>query len=165
MRHRLRGPKSAGATSAGRSLVALWIGCCALVQSAAAEVRVSGTAAAMTIQARKATLQEVLQALHASFKLQYSGSTEPHRLVDGTYSGRLQAVLAELLDGNNYVLHDFAGGLQLTFFGSMGNAPVYRPAPPPPPPPPPPVVVTARTSTAEVAPVKECRYNGIPVEC
>jgi hypothetical protein len=163
MRHRPRVPSSAGAGSAGRAILALWIGCFALVQSAAAEVRVSGTAAALTIQTRQATLQDVLQALHDSFKLQYSGGTELHRPVDGTYSGPLQAVLADLLDGHNYALHYSAGGLELTFFGAKGSAPVYRAAPAPPPPPPP--VAAAQTAQAATDPVKECRYNGVPVEC
>jgi len=178
MRHRLRVPNLSGARIGCVAVLTLAIGCCGLARFAAAEVHVSGTADALTIETRQATLEDVLQALRASVKLKYSSGAELHDAVNGTYSGSLPVVLFDLLNGHNYVFHDSADGPQLKLFGRMGNTPATStpaanrtaaapppPPPLPPPPPPPPMQQTAQRPSVGASPAKECMYNGNPVEC
>jgi hypothetical protein len=67
-----------------------------------AEVRVQGSADDVRIDARDATIIEILEALHAHFALHYRGTSS--RRVTASYQGPLRRVLARLLDGDDYVI-------------------------------------------------------------
>src|ERR1700761_6265118 len=92
---------------------------------AAAEVRVSGTADALKMEAQGATLEEALRALQMSFQLQYGGTGALNGVVNGTYSGSVPHVVARLLEGRDYVIHASAGGFAVRILGPAG-APKIR---------------------------------------
>jgi len=144
---------SPAARAAARTVLALWVGCLGFAQAANAEVRVSGAVDALTIQARTATLEQVLQALRDAFKLQYRGTIASNDIITGSYSGSLPKVVARLLESQNqsYVLHGSADGLQVVIFATSGAA-AKR-------------VVGATPIPPGGEPLKECKYNGVPVEC
>src|SRR5262249_48681349 len=135
------------------------IACCGLTQSAIAEVSISGTPDAVRVEARQASVDEVLQALSTSFKLRYSATGAIGGVVTGTFSGRLPSVVARILDGRNYFMHGPADGLQVRVL--TAGAPAERPKASAGPVQP----VAAAPPPVGTDPVKECRYNGIPVEC
>ena len=146
-----------GPTSVGLATLAMWIAYFGLCQSAGAEVNISGTPGAVRVEARQASIDEVLRALQTSFKLQYSASGAIGGMISGTYSGSLPSVIARILDGHNYVMHGSANGLQVEVLttGTSAVKPTARAAP-------------GQHGTGAVSgsdPVKECQYNGIPVEC
>jgi len=87
--------------SATFALVA--IGC--LVPSMAeAEVQVSGSRAALVVNAHNAPLADVLHTIGAAsgVHLAMAGSGSP--TINGRYTGSLRHVLSQLLDGRNYVV-------------------------------------------------------------
>jgi hypothetical protein len=109
---------------------------------------------------RDATLEQVLQALRSSFKFQYRGAAALHDAISGTYSGSLPRVVANLLQGHDYVMHGSPDDLGVVILGPSGAVPmVVMQAP---------IVMQApvgRQTPAGREPLKECQYNGIPVEC
>src|SRR5438445_7461094 len=70
--------------------------------SVRAEVRVSGTAEALRIEARDAAVADVLSALNASLGLQFRSSAPLERRVSGTFAGSLRRVLARVLEGYDF---------------------------------------------------------------
>ena len=102
----------------------------AMAQPVRAEVRVSGKADAVIVQARSASVDDILAALRASFNLQYRASGRLNRVITGTYTGSLHSVLARLLDGHNYAMQSSARGGELIVFGTgaAGSmAPAFAP--------------------------------------
>jgi len=140
-------------TSVGRIcgvLLVFWSACCGLCQSAVAQVSVSGTPNAVRVETRQASIDEVLNALHNSFKLQYSATGAVGRVISGTFSGSLSSVVARILDGQNYVvMHGPADTLQVWIVNTNGAA--AKP--------------TAAPRPGGPDPVKECKYKGVPIEC
>jgi len=137
-------------TERGIARVALTIAICAVVVlPASAEVLVSGDARALKIEARNASLDEVFAALRGALHFRYSSVGPLGGAVTGTYSGPLRGVLAQLLEGRNYVLHTSAGSLDVSIVGTGGIAKPVAPAGPEPP--------------------KDCKYDDgtkvIAVEC
>lgn len=95
-----------------------------LVQPIRAEVRISGRADAMVLEAREASVAELLAALRARFNLQFRVSGAVDRVTTGSYSGPLKHVIARLFADQNYVLRASAKGLELVVLGpgaSGGN--------------------------------------------
>jgi hypothetical protein len=103
-------------------VVAIWLAALTQViaQPVQAEVRVSGHTDALKLEAREASVEEVLAALRASFKLQFHTSGAVNRVMTGTYTGSLRHVVARLFDGQNYVMRSSAGGIELIVFGPGG---------------------------------------------
>jgi len=84
--------------------------------------------AALRVEARNATLQEVLTALRSSFglKIQASTSTDLNRSVSGTYNGSLREVITRLLDGYDFFVRKLGDDLEVVVVGfsaSSGTAP------------------------------------------
>ena len=89
-----------------------------LPHSARAEVRVSGTAEAVRIEARDATVADVLAALNAGLGLQFRSSAPLERRVSGTFAGSLRRVLARVLEGYDFVLKERAGTPEVVIVGA-----------------------------------------------
>jgi hypothetical protein len=87
-----------------------------------AETRVEGPADALTVEARAASIQEVLAALGAAYGVQIHGSTGLDAVIDGTYEGSLQRVIGRLLAGFNYVAKSSAGNLDVTILSAPNGA-------------------------------------------
>src|SRR5206468_4911807 len=76
----------------------------AAVRAARAEVHVQGASDALVLDARDASVEDVLEALGTSFGLQYRGADALQRRISGTYRGSLQHVVRRVLDGYNFIL-------------------------------------------------------------
>jgi len=98
--------------------------------SVRAEVRVQGPASNVRAEARDATVAEVLAALTTRFGLRIRGTVGDRR-VSGDFSGSLRRVIADVLEGYDYVIRTQGDGLEVIVMGtSSPNAvlpPVYAP--------------------------------------
>jgi hypothetical protein len=87
---------------------------CATAATAAAEVRVTNTGDdRLTIQARDATVQEILDALSQSHTIRFQASEALSRHVTGTYSGTLPRVLSRIFEGYDHVIRSTRSGFQV----------------------------------------------------
>ena len=59
-----------------------------------AEVHISGSKEAVVIEAKNASVGEVIAALNSTFRMQINLKPEVHRLINGNYSGSLPKVSA-----------------------------------------------------------------------
>src|SRR5437762_3356637 len=73
---------------------------------ALAEVHIDGEPAALSVEARDTTVQEVLAVLAASRGLKYRTSVDLSRPISGVYKGSLQNIVSRLLDGYNYFVRN-----------------------------------------------------------
>jgi hypothetical protein len=107
-----------------------------------ADVRVSGEAEALKIEASNASLEEVLAALGRSCGLQYRYPAGFSHSVSGTFAGSLRQVLSRLLQGTNFVVESSASGTKVVIYdlhsAPGGSISLVRPAPVVTPPRPPP---------------------------
>lgn len=96
-----------------------------------AEVRVQGEARDVRVEARDATVADILAALGERFALRYRGSTGS-QAVTANFEGPLRRVVARALDGYNYVIRERGDGLEVIVLSSTSpNAVVPPPQPPP----------------------------------
>ena len=130
-------------------------------KAAVTEVSVSGTPSAVRVEARQASIVEVLRALGTSFKLRYSATEAIDGAVSGTFYGPLPSVVGRILDldGKNYFMQGPVDDLQVQILTT--RVPVAQPNP---------RAAPARPGAAAAPPtgqdpLKECSYNGIPIEC
>ena len=109
---------------------------------AGAEVSVSGDAKAVQVEARDASVEEVMAALGANFGLQYRGTATLERRITGSYRGSLQHVIRRLLDGYDFIVKTNVDDVEVTVLSggkagearaSMAPSPTSAIAPPPPP--------------------------------
>jgi hypothetical protein len=128
-------------------------------KSAFGEVSVSGTPSAVRVEARQASIVEVLRALGSSFKLRYSATEAIGDAVSGTFYGPLPGVVGRILDGKNYFMQGPVDDLQVQILTT--RAPVAQP-----------IALAAPAQPGAAAapptgpdPFKECSYNEIPIEC
>ena len=89
---------------------------------ARAEVRIAGDEAAVQIFARDASIAEVFVALKANFRFRYNLAIEPERRLNGTISGPLHRVVAQLLDGYDFVLRRAPDGIEVVRVAPRGGA-------------------------------------------
>jgi len=98
---------------------------CALSLPATADVRIvdsgSGT---LVVEARDATVQQVLEALSESRNFEFHTSRALTRVLSGTYSGTLRRVLARILDGYDHVVQSTPTGTRLSVLGVAGPRPM-----------------------------------------
>jgi hypothetical protein len=98
-----------------------------------ADVRVSGDAAAVRLNATRSTVAEALSALESAFGLRVNASIALDRDISGTYAGALPEILSHLLQGYNYVIRRQATDIEVTVVGLQNDraATVERPRLPP----------------------------------
>jgi type II secretory pathway component GspD/PulD (secretin) len=90
---------------------------------ASAEVRViEAGAQKLTIEARGATVREVLDALHAKRMIEFNTSEALSGTVTGTYSGAPRSVLGRILEGYNHIIQVTESGLRVSIFRAAGTA-------------------------------------------
>jgi hypothetical protein len=102
------------------------------VHSVRGEVRVAGHKEAVQVEARDATVQEVLAALNASFGLQYRGVASLDRRISGTYEGSLQWLVRRLLNGYDFIVKMNAMTVEVVIIGAAtpwASPPVAAPLP------------------------------------
>ena len=94
----------------------------AFSMSARADVKVSGDADALKIEASEASLEEVLAALGRNSGLQFRYPANFSHSVSGTYAGSLRQVLSRLLQGYNFVVESSESGTRLVIYDlNTGN--------------------------------------------
>jgi hypothetical protein len=111
----------AGALIAGALLAALQF------SSVRAEIRVEGDAADVRVEARDATVAEILATLGERFAVHYRGTTGTRSLT-ANFAGPLRRVVARVLDGYNFVIRERGDGLDVTVLNT--SSPYAVPAPP-----------------------------------
>jgi hypothetical protein len=95
-----------------------------------ADVLVDGDEAAVRIVARDAAVSEVFAALKSKYRFRYSLAIEPERRVSGTLSGPLHRIVAQLLDGYDFVVKRAPDGVEVVRIAPRGTAnwaPTARP--------------------------------------
>ena len=96
-----------------------------------ADVQFSGTEDHAVLQAKNATIAEILSGIRSALNLRVglTGSTE--RQYTGAYTGTLRRVLSRLLDGEDYVISSAPDGMNIVLLGLKGagrnNAPSIAP--------------------------------------
>ena len=98
-----------------------------LCDSVHAEVRVQGQADAVRVEARDATVAEILAALGERFALRYRGTPGGGAITD-TFEGPLRRVVARVLTGYNYIIAARHDGLEV--FVLSAGSPYAVPAQP-----------------------------------
>jgi hypothetical protein len=83
-----------------------------------AEVQVSGSADAITIEARDTSVEDILAALSRAFDIDYRSSIDLDKRLYGTYVGPLSQVVTRILQGYNFVLKDNNGSISVTVVGT-----------------------------------------------
>jgi hypothetical protein len=96
-------------------------------QDDGASLHVAGDAAAVQLDVRKTTLNDVLSALSGSFDVSYSSKIALTELRDGTYQGSLRQVIARVLDGYDYAIRQERSKLDVTVFDKVGGQAVPAP--------------------------------------
>ena len=101
----------------------------ALTASARAEIRIAGSASSVRVEARDATVADVLAALAQRFAVRVRGTTGDRR-VSADFDGPLRRVIAQVLKGYDFVILARGDGLEVMVLGvASSNAeapPVYR---------------------------------------
>ena len=105
---------------AGVLLVTLFCNC------VRAEVRVHGDARDVRLDARDATIAEILTALGERFGLRYRGTTGG-KGVTVTFEGPLRRVVARVLSGYNYIIASHGEGLDVIVLSTQSAHAVVQP--------------------------------------
>ncbi len=96
---------------------------CAVSAQASADVRiVAADSATLVVEARDATVQQVLEALSESRHIEFRTSRALSRVLTGTYKGTLPRVLARILEGYDHVIESDPSGIRLNVLGAAGTA-------------------------------------------
>jgi hypothetical protein len=102
---------------------------CSLATSAAAEVRIDGTAAAVRVTTSRDSIADVLTAFAPDFKLRYRAAVPLDAAANAVYAGSLGEVLTRLLDGYNFIVKRNQDGIEVVVLGRRGDVAI-PPAPP-----------------------------------
>jgi hypothetical protein len=96
---------------------------CALSIPAWAEVRVvEAGPGTLVVEARDATVEQILEALSKSRNFEFHTARALNRVLSGTYSGTLPRVLSRILDGYDHVVRSTPSGIRLSVVGVAGPA-------------------------------------------
>ncbi|OAF18491.1 hypothetical protein [Bradyrhizobium neotropicale] len=101
-----------------------------------AEVQVSGRPDAVHLEARGASLHDVLAALHDRFNLRYRANDPLEMQMTGIFDGPLSRVAARVLDGYDYAMRITSEGIDVLVLGrhstsvDVAVAPASAPRPP-----------------------------------
>ena len=84
-------------------------------------LHINGDAAALRVEVRQTTIADVLSAL-APFNIRYRSSIGLDEMLDGSYAGSLEHVVARLLNGYDYATKQDSSRLEVTIIGKGGEA-------------------------------------------
>ena len=99
-------------------------------KAAHAQVEVEGQTEAVHIEARDATLREVLDALQANFSLRYRSNDQLDTRMTGKFNGPLRRVAARILDGYDFAMKITPQGIDVLVMGQSSFAAASMPARP-----------------------------------
>jgi hypothetical protein len=83
-------------------------------------LHIDGDAAALHVVVQQTTIADVLSAL-ADLNVRYRSSTGLDEMLDGSYAGSLDHVVARLLNGYDYAAKQDGSRLEVTIFGKGGQ--------------------------------------------
>ena len=83
-----------------------------------AETQVHGTPQAVVVEAKNATIEEILVALTDTFKVQFKSAANLDKRLTGTYQGTLQQAVSHILKGYDFVVKSGQAGLEITLLGA-----------------------------------------------
>ena len=88
-----------------------------------AQISVQGPAENIRLEARNASVEEILAVLRGRFDLHYRG-TDLRRRVTGTFEGSLREILKHVLDGYDYVIGPVGSNMEVIVLrpGTPGQA-------------------------------------------
>jgi hypothetical protein len=86
-----------------------------------ADVRVSGDAHAVQLDATRSNVAEVLSALESAFRLRVNTSMVLDKAVGGTYTGSLAQVLSRILRDYNYFIRWGSTEIEVTVVAWQGD--------------------------------------------
>jgi hypothetical protein len=103
-----------------------------------AETRLTGQVDAIRMEARDASIEDVLTALGATYGLRFSTQTPLGAHITGTFTGPLLKVVAQVLGGYDYVSKSTNGAVEVAVVGVVGDRqavpstlPAFATLPPP----------------------------------
>ena len=91
---------------------------------ARAEVRVQQGRTSLRIEVSQSQVAEALLALGQVADVRHSTAVPLDRVIDGTYSGSLEQILARLLDGYSYWIKKRGSSVEVIVVGTRGQSPV-----------------------------------------
>ena len=83
-----------------------------------AETQVRGNPNAVSVEAKDASVEEILVALTNAFDVHFRSSANLEKKLTGTYEGTLQQVVTHVLRGYNFVVKSGEKGVEITLLGS-----------------------------------------------
>jgi hypothetical protein len=116
---------------------------------ALAQVRVEGRPDAVHIDARDASLHEVLEALQTRFNLRYHADDALDSRMTGTFNGPLPRVTARILDGYDFAIKITPQDLDVLILRQHGPSVAPAPAVAKPKAPPAPIMTAAQANRYE----------------
>ncbi len=115
-------PDRARAREIAAATLLLAVTLAAAAPSARADVSVEGDIRAVRLKVSHAPVREVLSALETAFNVRYRSSVSLDGGIHGTYTGRLDRVIARVLEGYNYVLKHEKDAIEIVVVGRPGEA-------------------------------------------
>jgi hypothetical protein len=88
-----------------------------------AEARVSGKANMIQLEARNASISEVLTALGAAYEIPSGSNALLSKTITGTYAGSVREIVSHVLGGYDYVVKGPPGKLSIVIYGSSKTPP------------------------------------------
>jgi hypothetical protein len=104
----------------------------ALPPAAHGDVHVEGDPAAVRITTSRDSIGDVLAALGVAFRVRHRSAIDLDAAANPAYAGPIERVIANLLDGFNYVVKTSQGTTtEIIVFGRRGEIAIPPPAPKP----------------------------------
>jgi hypothetical protein len=98
--------------------IVLGVGLAVVPTLALAEAQVRGTPNAVSVEAKDASVEEVLVALANVFDVHFRSAANLEKRLTGTYEGTLQQVLTRVLSGYNFIVKSGEKGVEITLLES-----------------------------------------------
>jgi hypothetical protein len=108
--------------------IVLGVGLAVAATSAFAEAQVRGSPNAVSVEAKDASVEEILVALTNAFDVRFRSSANLEKRLTGTYAETLQQVVTHVLRGYDFAARSGESGVEITLLGSSADAP-DRPVP------------------------------------
>ena len=107
---------------------AIALACFMPLNIARAEVHVSGSKDAMTVQTKDASLGDVIAAVNAALHVTVRIAPAAAIPVTGTYTGSLRRVLARMLAGHDFILESSGDKMTILLTTQAGRSSIHGPA-------------------------------------
>jgi hypothetical protein len=121
-----------------------------------ADAQVRGNPSAVSVEAKDASVEEILVALTNTFDVHFRSSANLEKRLTGNYEGTLQQVVTHVLRGYNFVVKSGEKGIEITLLGNGKTIAVGGASSPPK------VAVRRAEATAEPSPAAVAADPPVP---